>query len=112
MDMIAEIASKLLQDMIDSTEELHTDPAYVEALIEGQVALRECTWVNVADRLPTEGVNVLVSFVEMDGEEVYDAGVTMAYYDAHEKTWSNMGTAKVTAWRPLPEPVDNITVKD
>lgn len=110
--MIPETAAKLLQDMIDSTEELYTDPEYVDALKAGQVALRECAWVNVADRLPTEGVNVIVSFVELEGAEVYDAGVTMAYYDGHKKTWSNMGTAKVTAWRPMPEPVDNITMKD
>lgn len=110
--MMPETAIKLLQDMIDSTEELQTDPAYIEALKAGQVALKECVWINVDDCLPAEGVHVLVSFVEMDGEEVYDTGVTMAYYDAYEKMWSNMGTAKVTAWRPLPEPVDSITMKD
>lgn len=63
-------------------------------------------WINVKDAMPPVGENVLVSFVEFEGEECEDKGVAMTYYDDYTGCFVQMGTARVTHWAHLPPPAE------
>lgn len=53
-------------------------------------------WVSVKDAMPPVEENVLVSFIEFEGEECEDKGVAMTYYDHYTGGFVQMGTARVT----------------
>lgn len=72
---------------------LRSSPASDEVVVDG--------WIDVTDRLPDEGVEVL-TFSEESGHTIHD----LAYVDEGVwcASWANRILEEVTHWRPLPEP--------
>lgn len=69
-------------------------------------------WIPVTERLPDEGVEVLVT-VEVDGKTYIENGIISAVrhgvwdtiYDRYEQeVYQRNRNAKFLAWMPLPEP--------
>ena len=67
-------------------------------------------WIPVSEKLPEDEENVLVNITEVDGSPVIDFGYYTPGNNAFEGWQTNyfMAFGKVTHWRPLPEPPEQL----
>lgn len=60
-------------------------------------------WVDVKDRLPEKGLNVLVNVLDFEDDENF-MFVAKFYNDSFSIPYDPAQTTKVTHWMPLPKP--------
>lgn len=70
----------------------------------------EQRWIPVAERLPKNEEEVIVSIHDDSGDYAYDY-TSFGWYAAAGKFWvvDNEANMRVTAWMPLPEPYREVS---
>lgn len=99
--MTKEEAIKTLRELWRETN----DPWYEEVYnmaIEALSAERTGEWIPVSERLPEDGIAVLIT---TENEEVYiDQVITDPYKERYFQSNTGYDNFQVIAWQPRPEP--------
>ena len=89
-------------------EEISAENARLRAELDAERERNR--WIPVSEKLPEDEENVLVNITEVDGSPVIDFGYYTPGNNAFEGWQTNyfMAFGKVTHWRPLPEPPEQL----
>ena len=99
VDKVQEIIDNAPAIDISGSEYFPYRTAYFNGVADGRATARpQDEWIPVSERLPEEGVSVLVCVKTQGGISQY---VSERF---HDKYWSALCGMTPIAWRPLPEP--------